>query len=170
MSEVLSAQPRASLECPTPETAWPWTAHSRDALGLGRVGHSRKPLGLGTPGDYGAGHSRDTLGLGTPGRLWGWALKGHSGPGRLWGWALKGHSGVGDSLQGHSRVGHQEHLDSGVGHSRETLGLGSRKTLGCTPEKLSNKLTPGTLEENLGVGTPGRLWGWALQGHSRVGH
>ena len=84
----------------------------------------------------------DTLGLGTPATLWGWALEGDCGVGlqgegtlgRLW------DSGVGDSgaLRGHSRVGHRETLGwAGVPwHSRDT------------PE----------------LGTPGTLWGWAIQG------
>ena len=110
---------------------------------------------------------RDTLGLGTPGTLWGWALRGHSGvghetlglgtpektlglgtPGTPCGWALQEDSGV-----GHSRETLGWDLGwARVGHSREILGLG-------------------TLERLCGwAGTPGRLWGWALQRHSRVAH
>ena len=84
---------------------------------------------------------RDTLGLGTPGRLWGWALRGHSGVGHSMG--TPGHSGLGlgsgAGHSAHSEVG-QRQGDSGVGHSRETLDSRGTVELG---------------RDTLGLGTPG---------------
>ena len=58
--------------------------------------------------------------------------------------------GLGTPLQGDSGAGH-----SGVGHSRETLGW---------------RLWAWEFGDTLGLGTPWRLWGWALRRHSGVGH
>ena len=116
----------------------------------------RDTLGLGT--------LNKTLGLGTPGRLWGWALRGHSGdsghsretrlgtPGTIWGWhtlalhlrkvwawALQRYSGAGHSgtLSGWALQG-----DSKVGH-------------GVTPERLSDWDSGWALQGHIGLGTPG---------------
>ena len=75
-------------------------------------------------------------------------MAGHSGDNL--GWALQGESGV-----GHFRQTLALRTHSGVGHSRETLGWALQKDSGV---------------ETLGLGTRGRLWGWALHQDSGVGH
>ena len=98
----------------------------------------------------GIGHFRESLRLGTPGRLWGWRDNLGSGsrgwdPGKSLGWALQGDFGV-----GHSRA--DSHWASGVGTPGRLWG---------TP--VSGLGAPGHLRETLGLGSPGRLCGWALQ-------